>query len=81
MREFGNYRHPGPRREVPWARPAGCGPFPADPVDPDHISKRLRFDGIRMQNASAALQNSFHDGHPNIGKPKENLRKTKVFSL
>ena len=41
----------------------------------------LRFDGIRMQNASAALLNWFQDGHANVGTPKENLRKTKVFSL
>ena len=34
-----------------------------------------------MQNASAALQNSFQDRHPNIEKPKENLKKIKVFSL
>ena len=34
-----------------------------------------------MQNASAALLNWFQDGHAHIAKPKENLRKTKVFSL
>ena len=76
-----NYRHPGPRRENPRSDLPVVEHFRQILTIRETSSVRLRFAARRMQNAFAALQNLFKDGHLIFEKPKENQRKTTVVSL